>query len=241
MRKSGVLTSFGSMFYISKKASKSNYTDMVSTTPTASQFWLNEDILKKLKDNEEASTLVSAVASSENAAPAAAQPREQPTICVFKNVGLEEMLARCSPTPWGGAIGQPSGRKRRWQHSWNRVNLLGHGGQQKKYEDQGSLNELYDTGAPSKLFRDESKNYGSDLLAQWQALSHTRAASQTTFHHAGSLNIAQVFSLVTEEELRWRCWSGTSCLRFSQSILTRTLLRPFLLKSILTFCFQIVL
>ena len=80
------------------------------------------------------------------------------------------------------------------------VNLLGHGGQQKKHENQGSLNELYDTGAPSKLFRDESKNYGSHLFAQWQALSHTRSASQTTFSHSGSLNIAQVFTLVTEEE-----------------------------------------
>ena len=80
------------------------------------------------------------------------------------------------------------------------VNLLGHGGQQKKYDNQRSLNELYDTGAPSKLFRVESKNYGSDLFAQWQAPSHTRAASQTTFSHAGCLNIAQVCSLVTEEE-----------------------------------------
>ena len=96
------------MFYAGKKAGKSNYTDLVCENANRFQLWLNEDIFKKLKENEEASALVSAVASSENAAPAAAQLR-----CVFKNAGPGDMLARCRPTRHGSIIGQPSGRKRR--------------------------------------------------------------------------------------------------------------------------------
>ena len=101
MRKSGVLTSFGFMFHAAKKVGNSNCTDLLCF-----QLGLNEDIFKKLKDNEAASALVSTVSSSENAAPAAAQPREQLTICVFQERTARIVCSRAAAPPaMGGATG----------------------------------------------------------------------------------------------------------------------------------------
>ena len=199
MRQNGILTSFGSMYYAGKKTGKSNYTDLVHDNADVFQLWLNEAIFKQMDEAKRASAAASAVVGRDEPPVEATWP-DAPTICVFKNVGPEEMLARCSPTRKGRLHWAAIRAEAEMATFLEQVNLIGTGGNPKKYEHQGSLNELFDTGAPSKLYRDESKNYGSDLYSKWQAVNDARRVPQMAFYHTGCLNIAQAFSLITEEE-----------------------------------------
>ena len=207
MRKSGVLTSFGFMFHAAKKVGNSNCTDLFCF-----QLGLNEDIFKKFKDNEAASALVSTVSSSENAAPAAAQPpvSSSRSAC-FKNVRPEIVCSRaCSSTRHGRCHWVAIRAEAEMATFLVQVNLLGHDGTQKKYENQGRTGRL--------LRRPLSIAQVVSTLPRPSLLSRRRRVC-----------------------MRWRCWSGTSCLRVFRSIFVRTFLRLFLLESILIFCFQVVL
>ena len=203
----GILTSFGSMFYAGKKAGKSNYTDLVYDNADRFQLWLNAPVFRKMEEAKAAANLDIAVHGHAEAAPdidddalAPETTPAKPTICVFKNVGPEEMLARCSPTRPGRLHWAAIRAEAEMATFLEQVNLLGTGGQNKKYEHQGSLNELFDTGAPSKLYRDASKNYGADLFAKWKAQGTTQKTPQMALYHTGCLNIAQAFALISEEE-----------------------------------------
>lgn len=200
MRSGGALTSFGAMCYAGKKAGKSNYTDVVFENADRFQLWLNRAMCGNLEKERAATALAEVRPGGADKDGCTEDYSCKPTVCVFKNVGPEEMLARCSPTRPGGLHGAAIRAEAEMATFLEHANLLGTGSQHKKYEHQGSLNELYDTGAPSKLYRGERTNYGADLFATWHALTATKRAPQTAFYHTGCLNIAQAFALVTEEE-----------------------------------------
>ena len=92
-----------------------------------------------------------------------------PTVIVFKNIGPEEMMARCDPDRKGRTSWSACRAEAEMGTFFEQVNLLGAGGTAKKYENQGSYNELFDTGRASKLHRSSGLNYGKDIYGQWLA------------------------------------------------------------------------
>ena len=90
------LTSFGSIFYAGKKNGKSNYTDFVYENAEAFELWVNSEVCEDLLKKNDAQAAGAAEPVDMAADLRDATPRK-PTVIVFKNIGPEEMLARCDP------------------------------------------------------------------------------------------------------------------------------------------------
>ena len=92
------LTSFGSVFYHGKKVGKSNYTDFVYDNAELFELEVNKEQCAKLKEVRQKAA-EQAADDAEAGAAHSAEKDETPhlTGIVYKNVGPEEMLARCDP------------------------------------------------------------------------------------------------------------------------------------------------
>ena len=79
---------------------------------------------------------------------------------MFKNVGPEQMLAECDADRPGRTWFAVARWEAEFANHAEQVSLIGTGGAQKKYENQGGFNDLFDSGQPSKAYRDKGLNYG---------------------------------------------------------------------------------
>ena len=69
-----------------------------------------------------------------------------------------------------------------------------------RYERQGDLNELIDTGDVSKLHRDGDLNFGKDLVATWERAQAGTPKPKTMFYHASCCNVQDAYTMLSEEE-----------------------------------------
>ena len=190
--KGASITSFGSFLYSPKKTGKSNFTDFIYENGEAFEVAVN----KKVCENIEQLQKKASEAVENKAAEGAVKEAEntQTHGIIYKNMGVEEMLAKCDAS------------KKRLHYAMARaeaevasfceqVNMLGTGGASKKYENQGAVNELFDTGRYSKAYRDQSRNYGKDIYQTYLRLKSKEKPSFCCFYHAGCLNHEQAYAL----------------------------------------------
>jgi hypothetical protein len=80
------------------------------------------------------------------------------------------------------------------------VNMLGSGGANKKYENQGGFNELFDTGKVCKVYRDSSKNYGKDIMQLYRLKKKGHKSNKVGFFHIGCMNFMQAHTVCSGKE-----------------------------------------
>lgn len=155
-----ISTSHGSIVVQLRKTGKSNFTDLTMDNAVRWEMEVNRDKYTEWKAQQRQLGKGSVKGQSST------QPEW--SFCAYKSLTPEEMIAQCAVSTSRDWFAVMRGDAEFGAFAESTGMLTQSGGGAKKYERQGSVNELIDTGRVSKLHRDEKQNYGKDLLADFQ-------------------------------------------------------------------------